>query len=305
MNRGATQAMKSIVKTLLNSNGNVIAYHPDLARVGGGITSGILLSQLLYWTGKGADADGWIFKKQTDWTKETALSRAEQETARRRLRERGLLEEKLAGIPSVVHYRIDLDKLAELLAEQHGDEHDTLETDIKDSDIQAEREGESTASIPEITIENDSQFLFERLFGPSKASISDPLSSKEELRERLLETERRMFARLTEMPWLEWSDGRFKPWQGVAVETQERVAWLVEEHTGLVPVHGDWRFWGECCGQIYLAGDGDWDVIEDGIRAVWQRELQYRPGHVKGFVDEVRKARAVGSQKNALEVPSW
>jgi len=297
--------MKNIVKTLLDSNGNIIAYHPDLARVGGGITSGVFLSQLLYWTGKGADADGWIFKKQTDWTKETALSRAEQETARRRLRERGLLEEKLAGIPSVVHYRIDLDKLAELLAEQHSDNDSVTETDIKDSDIQAEREGESTACIPKTTIENDSQFLFERLFGPRKTPIPDPPGSEEELKERLLETEQRMFARLAKKPWLEWSDGQFKPWQGVAVEIQERVAWLAEKHTGLVPVHGDWRFWGECCGQVYLAGGGDWDVIEQGIRTVWQRELQYRPGHVKGFVDEVRKAKAIGLQEDILEVPSW
>ena len=44
---------------------------------------------------------------------------------------------------------------------------------------------------------------------------------------------------------------------------------------------------------IYEAANGDFDAIQRGIGAVWRREHKYRPGHARGFVDEVRKA-AVG-----------
>ena len=43
--------MKAAVKALLGNG--TIAYHPELARVGGSITAGVFLSQMLYWTDKG------------------------------------------------------------------------------------------------------------------------------------------------------------------------------------------------------------------------------------------------------------
>jgi DNA-binding transcriptional regulator YhcF (GntR family) len=182
-------------------------------------------------------------------------------------------------------------------------------TDSKSAVHNDIHELESKDEKDEKTSELEGEAALEVYFGPRETPIeqitSKPPVSEGEYRQQLLETEQRMFARLIERPWLEWSDGRFRPWEGVTVEAQEHVAWLVEKHTGLVPVHGDWRFWGECCAQVCLAGNGDWDVIEQGIRAVWQRELQYRPGHVKGFVDEVRKAKAIGLQEDILEVPSW
>ena len=94
-----------------------IAYYVAFANVGGGVTSGVFLSQLLYWTGKGKDPDGWIYKVQGEWTDETGLTRREQETARRRLRQVGILQEKRAGVPARLYYRVDLDKLIALLAQ--------------------------------------------------------------------------------------------------------------------------------------------------------------------------------------------
>lgn len=94
-----------------------IAYYAAFANVGGGVTSGVFLSQLLYWTGKGKDPDGWIYKVQSEWTAETGLTRREQETARKRLRQVGILQEKRAGVPARLYYRVDLDKLIALLAQ--------------------------------------------------------------------------------------------------------------------------------------------------------------------------------------------
>ena len=98
-----------------------IAYYVAFANVGGGVTSGVFLSQLLYWTGKGKDPDGWIYKVQGEWEQETGLTRREQETARKRLRQVGILQEKRAGVPARLHYRVDVDKLIDLLADKSGD----------------------------------------------------------------------------------------------------------------------------------------------------------------------------------------
>ena len=92
-----------------------IAFHPCLARLGGSATAGLFLSQLLYWTGKGADEEGWIFKSQAEWTAETCLSRHEQEQARATWKELGVLEEKREGLPCRLYYRIAIDRLRELL----------------------------------------------------------------------------------------------------------------------------------------------------------------------------------------------
>ena len=41
-----------------------IAYHPKLAQVLGGVKEALFVSQLLYWHGKGAHKNGWIWKFQ-------------------------------------------------------------------------------------------------------------------------------------------------------------------------------------------------------------------------------------------------
>ncbi|EFE9533373.1 DNA-binding protein [Escherichia coli] len=61
---------------------------------------------------------GWMYKTQSDISAETALTRDEQETARKRLVALGVLEEKLRGIPAIMHYRINTERLEALLIEQ-------------------------------------------------------------------------------------------------------------------------------------------------------------------------------------------
>jgi hypothetical protein len=99
-----------------------IAYYPALAAIAGGVTAGVFLAQLFYWHDKGADPAGWIYKTQAEWQAETGLTRWEQETARRHLRQRGILEEKLAGIPARLYYRLDVARVIELLADLATDD---------------------------------------------------------------------------------------------------------------------------------------------------------------------------------------
>lgn len=65
-----------------------------------------MLSQAWYWKDRTADPAGWFYKTQKEWQEETGLTRYEQETARRALRERGFLEEKTAP-PYRLYFRID------------------------------------------------------------------------------------------------------------------------------------------------------------------------------------------------------
>lgn len=93
-----------------------VAYHRAFAKIGGGATAGLMLSQAWYWSSK-VDEDGWFFKSQEEWEEETGLTRTEQETARRNLRERGLIEEKRAGMPARLYFRVNAETLFRLLAE--------------------------------------------------------------------------------------------------------------------------------------------------------------------------------------------
>lgn len=84
-----------------------ITFHRCLVPVTGGVTAALMLSQAI-WTTQGLDphADGWFVCSQETWTEETGLSRWEQETARKVLREAGLMQERRAGMPARLWFRV-------------------------------------------------------------------------------------------------------------------------------------------------------------------------------------------------------
>ncbi len=97
-----------------------IAYNPALAKLRAGkVKSGpvaaVFLSQMLYWHNRMGGE--WMYKTQADITSETALTRDEQETARKRLVSLGVLAEERRGVPATMHYRINVDRLEALLLE--------------------------------------------------------------------------------------------------------------------------------------------------------------------------------------------
>ena len=94
--------------------GRPVAYYPGLAHLLGSVQSALFLSQFIYWEGKQHDPERWIYKKADEFTEETGLSRNEQRTARKRLKELLILEEKLVGIPPTLQFRIDYERLNEL-----------------------------------------------------------------------------------------------------------------------------------------------------------------------------------------------
>ncbi|GBF33783.1 primosomal protein I [Desulfocucumis palustris] len=82
-----------------------VSYHADFAKALGSVTAGLFLCQAIYWTGKGSD-DDWFYKSRDDWKNELGMSRKEQETARKKLRDEGVLQEQKKGLPARLYYCI-------------------------------------------------------------------------------------------------------------------------------------------------------------------------------------------------------
>ncbi len=103
-----------LLKALLSDR--IIAFHPRLARVLGGVYEALLFQQLAYWSDKGDDPE-WIYKTRDDLREETTLNRYQQEQARKSLRNLGVIEEERRGIPAKLYYRVVWDRVFELLEE--------------------------------------------------------------------------------------------------------------------------------------------------------------------------------------------
>lgn len=97
-------ATKTIIQKLLT---RPIAYHPILARICDSLTAGVLLSQIIYWSDKGASPDGWIYKTDSQLRHEIAMTRHELLSAKRRLIEMKIVLTELRGYPAITWYQID------------------------------------------------------------------------------------------------------------------------------------------------------------------------------------------------------
>lgn len=105
-----------------------ISFHRAYVPMTGMVTAALMLSYAAQTCVDGetqdgiTDLDGWFTKTQQQWTDEIGLSKDEIATARSRLRELGALEERLvrdaSGFKSFLQYRVNFDRVSELLMEQ-------------------------------------------------------------------------------------------------------------------------------------------------------------------------------------------
>ena len=93
-----------------------VSFHRCLVPVTGSVTAALMLSQAI-WSSQTSEpgADGWFFKSRDEWEDETGLSRWEQETARRVLRDGGFLEERRVGMPAKLCFRVRPDQVLRAL----------------------------------------------------------------------------------------------------------------------------------------------------------------------------------------------
>ena len=84
-----------------------VSFHRCLVPITGSVTAALLLSQAICAAQEiDPQLNGWFNKSQDEWGEETGLSRWEQETARRILREAGFLQERRLGMPAKLWYRV-------------------------------------------------------------------------------------------------------------------------------------------------------------------------------------------------------
>jgi hypothetical protein len=96
-----------------------VSFHRCLIPLTGGVTAALMLSHAIGTTQALDPAQGgWFLKSREEWKAQTGLSRWELETARRTLREAGFLEERRAGLPAKLYYRVCADQLWQALREE-------------------------------------------------------------------------------------------------------------------------------------------------------------------------------------------
>ncbi len=106
-----------IIKLIEAMNEQPIAFNKHYVFLGCGINGALMLSQLVYWTSRTKDSEGWIFKTHHEWTLETGLTRREQDTARHTLKTLGFISEKKEGVPRRVYFRVERENLYQALIE--------------------------------------------------------------------------------------------------------------------------------------------------------------------------------------------
>jgi hypothetical protein len=108
------QSHRQKIKDMLPNR--VVGYSPDLARIVGGATTGLFLSQLLFLSDKGHNPDGWVYKSEAEMGKETGLSKREQQTARRKLLSLGVIAIMRGGFRNTYHFKVLWEKLSQVIA---------------------------------------------------------------------------------------------------------------------------------------------------------------------------------------------
>jgi hypothetical protein len=108
------QSHRQQIKDMLPNR--VVGYSPDLARMVGGATTGLFLSQLLFLSDKGANPEGWVYKSEQEMGKETGLTKREQQTARRKLLSLGVITIMRGGWKNTYHFKVIWEKLYQVIA---------------------------------------------------------------------------------------------------------------------------------------------------------------------------------------------
>lgn len=148
--------------------GRPVAYYPGLKKITKSTTATILLCQLIYWTGKQADPEGWIYKTSDDLEEETGLTYDEQKTARTQLVKLGLIEE--------VYRRLDHQMAFRIMANAINENWRTGEYGIPQSGVTALGKVASPDSLTETTAQTTAKNTTV-IIDDSPAFDANPLSS--------------------------------------------------------------------------------------------------------------------------------
>ena len=134
---------------LLQIIGKPIAYYPQLSKPLGGVNASILFSHFFYWNDKGCSELG-IYRTADEIEVETGLSRDEQRTARRKLRDRGVLIETEKRIEHRIYYKLDLDRFDEIISQSGSGDFPIADSDIPNPEVGNSQSGSGDFPVDEV-----------------------------------------------------------------------------------------------------------------------------------------------------------
>jgi transcription initiation factor IIE alpha subunit len=141
------QSHRQQIKDMLPNR--VVGYSPDLARIVGGATIGLFLSQLLFLSDKGANPEGWVYKSEQEMGKETGLTKREQQTARRKLLSLGVITIMRGGWKNTYHFKVIWEKLYQVIAGIKRPQNVPTEKDERAQNVPTEPEQNVSTEIIE------------------------------------------------------------------------------------------------------------------------------------------------------------
>lgn len=97
--------------------GKPVAFYPGLVKYLGSVNATLFFCQLFYWKDRAAHSDLGVYKTQAEIQEETGMTRYEQESARKLLCQRGVLIETHKRLEHRIYFKIDVDRLNEILLE--------------------------------------------------------------------------------------------------------------------------------------------------------------------------------------------
>jgi hypothetical protein len=139
------QTRRQKVKDLLPNR--TVGYSPDLARIVGGATTGLFLSQLLFLSDKGHDSDSWVYKSEAEMGRETGLTKREQQTARRKLLSLGVIAIERRGFKFTYHFKVIWERLYQVIQQFQRGQTVPAEPDEPVQNVATQR-GQTVATTP-------------------------------------------------------------------------------------------------------------------------------------------------------------
>lgn len=124
-----------------------IAFQRPFVDLTGSVTAALFLSQAVYWQRRTTATDGYFYKTREEWEEETGLSRYEQETAKKKLADIGVLRFRQVGTDRTMRFQVDIDRLFSLLIPIGGNPADGTVTSPPMQVV------ESSRTLPETTTE--------------------------------------------------------------------------------------------------------------------------------------------------------
>lgn len=100
------------------------AYCP-LAKKTAPVCFALFLTQAAFWSGNSEANGGWFWKTEKDWESETNIQVGQQDAIRKELIALGILEVIRKGVPAKLFYRVDFERLCEILLAQSNQSDQT------------------------------------------------------------------------------------------------------------------------------------------------------------------------------------